>query len=49
MYYSMKYFLFLEQSILSQYEDTLKFSEAALSSAIECIGDDPVVCPVCLK
>ncbi|XP_015760294.1 PREDICTED: RPA-interacting protein A-like, partial [Acropora digitifera] len=38
-----------ERSILAheQYEDNLKFEEASLCAAIECLRTDEVLCPVC--
>ena len=45
---------YIEQSVISQYEDNLRFSEMALSSAISSMSeegsaDDEVICPICLK
>ena len=40
-----------ERSILAheQYEENLKFEEASLCAAIECLRTDEVLCPVCKR
>ncbi|XP_073257284.1 RPA-interacting protein A-like [Porites lutea] len=38
-----------ERNILAQYEENLKFEEASLCAAIECLRTDDVICPVCRR
>ena len=41
--------LITERNILAQYEENLKFEEASLCAAIECLRTDDVICPVCKR
>jgi len=38
-----------ERNILAQYEESVKFEEASLCAAIECLRTDDVFCPVCKR
>ena len=38
-----------EHNILGQYEESLKFEEASLCAAIDCLRTDDVICPVCKR
>ena len=38
-----------ERNILGQYEESLKFEEASLCAAIDCLRTDDVTCPVCKR
>ena len=46
---NMLFLLGSEHNILAQYEENLKFEEASLCAAIECLRTDDVICPVCKR
>lgn len=41
------FYHFLEQLILNEYEDGLKFEEEKLCAAIQCLQTDELICPIC--
>lgn len=47
--YYLLFCLITERNILAQYEENLKFEEASLCAAIECLRTDDVICPVCKR